>query len=78
MTPQGIDLSRAVWRKSSWSASNGGQCVEVAQNLPAAIAVRDSRDPDGAHLMFTPAAWAAFLYALKREGRPGQLPPPQA
>ena len=41
----------AVWRKSSYSASNGGQCVEVARNLPAIVAVRDSTDPDGARLV---------------------------
>lgn len=65
MIPQDAGLSRAVWRKSSRSASNGGQCVEVAQNPPASVAVRDSTDPHGAHLVFTPAAWAAFVDAVK-------------
>jgi hypothetical protein len=55
-----------AWRKSSYSASNGGQCVEVARNLPAVVAVRDSKDPDGPRLAFTPAAWAAFLHTVKR------------
>ncbi|HTZ29042.1 MAG TPA: DUF397 domain-containing protein, partial [Streptosporangiaceae bacterium] len=31
MTSPGVDLSRAVWRKSSYSGGNGGQCVEVAR-----------------------------------------------
>lgn len=59
----------AVWRKSSYSASNGGQCVEVAWNLPAIVAVRDSRDPDGARLTLPPAAWAAFVDRVKHAGR---------
>ncbi len=66
MTPQHADLSRAVWRKSSYSGSNGGQCVEVAQNLPAIVAVRDSTDRDGARVILTPAAWAAFVDRIKR------------
>jgi len=53
-----------VWRKSSYSGSNGGDCVEVAP-LPAAIAVRDSKDPDGPKLIFTPQAWAAFTTAIR-------------
>jgi hypothetical protein len=54
-----------VWRKSSYSGGNGGNCVEVAAALPAAIAVRDSKDPDGPRLIFTPAAWAAFTAAIR-------------
>ena len=54
-----------VWRKSSYSASNGGDCVEVAAAPPAAIAVRDSKDPGGPKLIFTPAAWAAFTEQIR-------------
>jgi Domain of unknown function (DUF397) len=43
----GIDLSRAEWRKSSYS-SQDGNCVEVARNLPGLVAIRDSRAPDEA------------------------------
>ena len=43
MTPSGIDLSRANWRTSSHSGGNGGQCVEVARNLPGVVVVRDSK-----------------------------------
>ena len=53
-----------VWRKSPYSGSNGGDCIEVAP-LPAAIAVRDSKDPDGPKLIFTPQAWAAFTTAIR-------------
>jgi Domain of unknown function (DUF397) len=44
-----IDLSRAEWRKSSFS-SQSGNCVEVAHNLPALVAVRDSKAPEGTEL----------------------------
>ncbi|MFF5114140.1 DUF397 domain-containing protein [Streptosporangium sp. NPDC000509] len=60
-----MDLSTAVWRKSSRSGSNGGQCVEVAANLPGAVAVRDSKDPDGPNLLFTPGEWRAFIGGIK-------------
>ena len=42
----GIDLSRAEWRKSSYSGQSGN-CVEVARNLPGLVAVRDSKNPTG-------------------------------
>jgi hypothetical protein len=59
------DMMHAVWRKSSYSSANGGNCVEVARNLPGAVAVRDSKDPDGPKLTFGPAAWAAFTTAIQ-------------
>ncbi|MFF7156926.1 DUF397 domain-containing protein [Streptomyces sp. NPDC088197] len=48
-----------AWRKSSYSSEQGGECIEVAAH-PAAVHVRDSKDPQGPSLTFTPAAWAAF------------------
>jgi Domain of unknown function (DUF397) len=59
------DLSRAVWAKSSHSGGNGGQCVEVASNLPGLVAVRDSKDPDGPKLIFTPDEWRAFAAGIR-------------
>lgn len=57
-----MDLGEANWRTSSRSSGGGnGDCVEVADNLPAAVAVRDSKDPDGPVLMFQPSAWRAFV-----------------
>lgn len=61
-----IDLTGAVWRKSSRSGGNGGDCVEVADDLPGMVAVRDSKDPTGPVLTFTPAAWSTFTQILKR------------
>jgi Domain of unknown function (DUF397) len=61
MTPQDVDLSRAVWQKSSRSGGNGGQCVEVARNLPGIVAIRDSKNPGGPKLIITPSAWQLFV-----------------
>ena len=60
------DLSRAQWRKSTRSSSEGQNCVEVAANLPGIVAVRDSKDPDGPKLIFTRAEWVAFVRCVKR------------
>jgi hypothetical protein len=60
-----MDLNRADWRKSSYSGTNGGACVEVARNLPGVVAVRDSKDRHGPTLVFTRADWAAFTALLK-------------
>lgn len=62
---QQLDLSRAQWRKSRRS-SGDGQCVEVAINLPQIIAVRDSKNPDGPRLVFTPEAWQTFVARVRR------------
>jgi hypothetical protein len=59
------DLSRAVWGKSSYSNGQGGDCVEVARNLPGVVAVRDSKDPDGPALAFAPTEWEAFAAGVK-------------
>ncbi|AEB45401.1 DUF397 domain-containing protein [Micromonospora maris] len=59
------DLTGAKWRKSTRSGSNGGDCVEVAGNLPGLVAVRDSKDPGGPALIFAPTMWASFLQATK-------------
>ena len=58
-----LDLTHAQWRKSSYSGGNGA-CVEVA-NLPEAIAVRDSKDPDGPKLTFSRQAWTVFVERTK-------------
>lgn len=59
------DLSGAIWRKSSRSGGNGGNCVEVATNLPGIVAVRDSKNPAGAALLFAPTSWGGFVAAVK-------------
>jgi uncharacterized protein DUF397 len=59
------DLSRAVWHKSTRSNGNGGACVEVADNLPGIVAVRDSKDPDGPALIVSTDEWASFIARLQ-------------
>ncbi|MET8143677.1 DUF397 domain-containing protein [Sphaerisporangium sp. NPDC005288] len=62
-----MDLSHALWRKSSRSGDNGGHCVEVASNLAGedAIAVRDSKNPDGPALVVASGEWSTFVNTLK-------------
>jgi hypothetical protein len=62
-----VDLSRAVWHKSTFSNGSGGNCIEVARNLPRIVAVRDSKDPDGPKLLITRPAWTAFVCELWRQ-----------
>ncbi|WP_093264293.1 DUF397 domain-containing protein [Saccharopolyspora shandongensis] len=52
-----------IWRKSSYSGQSGS-CVEVAL-VPEVVAVRDTKDRDGAVLMFPRRQWAAFLSGLR-------------
>ncbi|MQY12709.1 hypothetical protein SRB5_28480 [Streptomyces sp. RB5] len=51
------------WTKSTYSSGAGGECVEVA-TTSAHVHVRDSKNPTGPHLTFTPEAWRAFITAL--------------
>jgi hypothetical protein len=53
-----------IWRKSSYSSANGGNCVEITE-LPEGIAVRDSKNPDGGVLTFSPESWTALTKAIK-------------
>jgi hypothetical protein len=53
-----------VWRKSQRSTNNG-DCVEVA-SVVGKVALRDSKDPTGPMLVYTPDEWSAFLDGAKR------------
>ncbi|RJL30541.1 DUF397 domain-containing protein [Bailinhaonella thermotolerans] len=53
-----------VWRRSSRSQPDGENCVEVA-GVGAAVAVRDSKDPEGPWLEFTRGEWGEFLGRIK-------------
>ena len=61
------NLSRAEWRKSSRSNGSGGACVEVA-SIGTAIAVRDSKNPDGAKLIIGASMWQTFTRRVKAGG----------
>jgi Domain of unknown function (DUF397) len=60
-----MGIGHVTWRKSSYSGSGGGNCVEVARFPASGIAVRDSKDPDGPRLVFTPDEWQAFVAGVK-------------
>ena len=53
-----------TWRKSSYSTSNGGNCVEVGSAL-GTVAVRDSKSPDGTTLAIASGKWLAFTRRVK-------------
>ncbi|MGW7753225.1 DUF397 domain-containing protein [Streptomyces violaceusniger] len=61
------DLRTASWHKSSYSSNGGGECVEVADNLPGIVPVRDSKNPDGPTLIFPNGSWSAFIAGLKKK-----------
>ena len=63
-----MDVNSAGWRKSSYSGSNGGNCIEV-QTAPDTIKVRDSRDTDGPELAFGRQEWTAFAARVKAGAR---------
>jgi hypothetical protein len=58
-------MTAARWRTATRSSNNGGNCVEVADNLPGRVLVRDSKDREGGTLTFAPTAWASFVRAVR-------------
>ncbi|MET8446400.1 DUF397 domain-containing protein [Streptomyces sp. NPDC005209] len=65
MASNRIDLSDALWLKSSYSNGDGGNCVEVTRDFPGLVPVRDSKTPQAPALILTPTAWAPFITSLK-------------
>ncbi len=61
-----MDLSQSAltWRKASYS-SEGQNCVEVADLSGGGRAVRDSKNPHGPILRFTPSEWVAFVSGVR-------------
>lgn len=60
-----MDLTGAIWRKSSRSDNGGSTCVEVAKNLPGIVGVRDSKDSSGPVLTFSTDEWTTFVNGVK-------------
>ncbi|MFP1627019.1 DUF397 domain-containing protein [Streptomyces sp. 5K101] len=58
------------WRKSSYSSGDGGSCVEVLDDHPAGVPVRDSKRPHGPALVFPADGWSVFVNAVKDDGVP--------
>ncbi|MDT0495246.1 DUF397 domain-containing protein [Streptomyces sp. NPDC012600] len=61
MPSRRADLTSVTWRKSSYSNSDGGNCVEVSDDFPGAVPVRDSKRPEGPAVIFAASAWSAFV-----------------
>ncbi|MFF8956094.1 DUF397 domain-containing protein [Streptomyces sp. NPDC014894] len=59
------DLSFARWRKSSYSDTNNGNCVEVLDDVPGVVPVRDSKTPSGPVLVIPAPAWQTFIDDLR-------------
>ncbi|MFD3912551.1 DUF397 domain-containing protein [Streptomyces sp. NPDC058603] len=53
------------WRSSSYSQSNGGECIEVADDIPHTVPIRDSKNPTGPILIASPSSWTAFVAFAK-------------
>ncbi|MDX3131905.1 DUF397 domain-containing protein [Streptomyces europaeiscabiei] len=58
------NLSAATWRKSSYSDGGDNNCLEVTDEVPGIVPVRDSKAPDRRPLLFSPRAWSAFVQVV--------------
>ncbi|MEV5594394.1 DUF397 domain-containing protein [Streptomyces sp. NPDC052496] len=54
-----------AWRKSSYSGGSAANCLEVADGATGTVLVRDSKNPDGPALIFSAAAFASFVGAVR-------------
>lgn len=59
------ELNCARWRRSSYSNTNGGNCVEISEDFPGTVPVRDSKIPHGPVIVVPAAAWDVFVNSLK-------------
>jgi hypothetical protein len=62
-------LDSRTWRKSSYSGSNGGNCIEITTG-PGTVAIRDSTDPHGPVLSVTGQDWKRFADQVRADPRP--------
>jgi Domain of unknown function (DUF397) len=63
-----LDRHRLTWRTSSYSGSNGGNCIEIA-TAPGTVVIRDSKDPHGPVLTFCPRDWQRFADQVEADAR---------
>ncbi|MBP5940134.1 DUF397 domain-containing protein [Streptomyces acidiscabies] len=59
------ELNSAHWRRSSYSNANGGACVEISEDFPGVVPIRDSKNPHGPALTVPTLAWDTFIRSLK-------------
>lgn len=60
-----MSAMKPIFRKSSRSQANGGNCVEVASNVPNVVLVRDSKDQAGPVLSISPEGWGNFIQSVR-------------
>ncbi|MFE9368652.1 DUF397 domain-containing protein [Streptomyces sp. NPDC006711] len=65
MAGTAVDLDIARWCRSSYSNGDGGNCVEVAHNLPGVVPVRDSKVLGGPAIVIAARAWTSFVTGVK-------------
>ncbi|MFJ5552669.1 DUF397 domain-containing protein [Streptomyces sp. NPDC093225] len=53
------------WRKSSYSSAGGGDCVEIADDVPGVVPVRDSKNVSGPVVIIAAPVWAAFVAHIR-------------
>lgn len=58
-----MNAKPSQWRKSSYSGTSNGSCVEADDANPGHV--RDSKDPHGPTLAFTPTAWQTFVTSIR-------------
>ncbi|MEU7056867.1 DUF397 domain-containing protein [Streptomyces sp. NPDC046197] len=58
-------LEITAWRKSTYSGGSSDNCLEVNDTAQPLVPVRDSKNPAGAAIVFSGAAWAAFVAGLR-------------
>ncbi|MFE9256393.1 DUF397 domain-containing protein [Streptomyces sp. NPDC006879] len=61
------DFGAARWRKSSHSNTDGGNCVEVSDDIPGLVPVRDSKVAGGPVVVFPAPAWSSFVDAIRSD-----------
>ncbi|MEU3711956.1 DUF397 domain-containing protein [Streptomyces catenulae] len=61
----GNDVRGARWRKSSHSTAVDDRCVEILDDVPGIVPVRDSKVPGGPALVVGAGAWGRFVSAVK-------------
>ncbi|MGW1465620.1 DUF397 domain-containing protein [Streptomyces sp. NPDC002308] len=64
-----LDLSIAAWRKSTFSDGGDTNCLEVADDFPGLVPIRDSKNPTGPALLISAPAWSAFIQDVRRTKR---------
>ena len=58
-------MNNPTWRRSSYSGSNGGECIEVGSHYGRVVLVRDTKDREGTILQVRSAVWRRFADRVK-------------